>query len=100
MAIGARKAFEECFGKQRDQWEKIPFLGCDGLPKTGQDWVRRGLLTATVYIPPNAGQAVELLMKSIESGLQPPDRTFTPSKSIPDIEGLLQQALRARAASH
>lgn len=100
MAIGARKAFEECFGKRRDQWEKIPFLGCDGLPKTGQDWVRRGLLTATVYIPPNAGQAIELLMKSIESGLQPPDRTFTPSKSIPEIEGLLQQALRARAASH
>src|SRR6266853_2087794 len=27
MAIGARKAFEECIPERRDQWEKIPFLG-------------------------------------------------------------------------
>ncbi len=99
MAMGARKAFEECFGKQRERWEKIPFLGCDGLPKTGQEWVRRGLLVATVHIPPNAGQAIELMMKSIESGMQPPDRSFTPSKSIPDLETLQRHPLRARAAS-
>jgi hypothetical protein len=56
-------------------------------------------LAATVFIPPNAGQAIELMMKSIESGIQPPDRTFTPVKSIPAIETLQDQALRARAAS-
>ena len=100
MAMGARKAFEESFGKQRGQWEKIPFLGCDGLPKTGQEWVRRGLLTATIYVPANADQAIELMMRSIESGIQPPDQTFTPSKSIPELDSLLKQALRARAASH
>ncbi len=99
MAMGARKAFEECFANQREQWEKIPFLGCDGLPNTGQDWVRRNLLAATVYIPPNAGQAIEVMMKSIESGLQPPDCTFTPAKSIPAVETLREQTLRARGAS-
>ncbi|MBI3476777.1 MAG: sugar ABC transporter substrate-binding protein [Acidobacteria bacterium] len=98
MAVGARKAFEECFAKQPELWQKIPFLGCDGLPKTGQEWVRRGTLAATVFIPPNAGDAMELMMKSIESGTQPPDRTFTPSKSIPEIDALQQQALRARAS--
>jgi ribose transport system substrate-binding protein len=97
MAMGARKAFEECYDKHRELWEKIPFLGCDGLPKTGQDWVRRGVLAATVFIPPNAGQAMELMVKSIESGMQPPDRTFTPSKSIPDLESLQQKAHRAGA---
>jgi ribose transport system substrate-binding protein len=99
MAMGARKAFEECYGKQRELWEKIPFLGCDGLPKTGQEWVRRGILAATVYIPPNAGQAMELMLKAIETGMQPPDRSFTPSKSIPDLEALLQKSPRTRAAS-
>ena len=99
MAIGARKAFEECFGKQRAEWDKIPFLGCDGLPKTGQDWVRGGLLAATVYIPPNVSQAMELMMKSIESGMKPPERTFTPSKSIPELESLKQLSLKARASS-
>jgi ABC-type sugar transport system substrate-binding protein len=99
MAVGARKAFEECFAKQRDVWEKMPFLGCDGLPKTGQEWVRRGVLTATVYVPANTGQAMELMMKSIETGMQPPDRTFTPCKSIPEVEALQEKALRARASS-
>ena len=98
MAIGARTAFEECFAKQRE-WEKIPFLGCDGLPKTGQEWVRRGLLAATVQIPANAGHAMELMQKSIATGVQPPDRTFTPCKSIPEIEALKERSLRARAGS-
>ena len=97
MAIGARKAFEECFAKQPEVWQKIPFLGCDGLPKTGQEFVRRGMLAATVFIPPNAGHGMELMMKAIETGTQPPDRTFTPSKSIPEIGALQQQARRAHA---
>lgn len=98
MAIGARKAFEECFAKQPEVWQKIPFLGCDGLPKTGQEFVRRGMLAATVFIPPNAGNGMELMMKAIETGTQPPDRTFMPSKSIPEIEALQQQARRAQAS--
>ena len=98
MAIGARKAFEECFAKQPEVWQKIPFLGCDGLPKTGQEFVGRGMLAATVFIPPNAGNGMELMMKAIETGTQPPDRTFMPSKSIPEIEALQQQARRAQAS--
>ncbi|MBI3644967.1 MAG: substrate-binding domain-containing protein [Acidobacteriales bacterium] len=99
MAMGARKAFEECLSEQHELWQKIPFLGCDGLPKTGQDWIRRNLLAATVFIPPNAGEAMEMLMKSIETGGQPPDRTFTAAKSIPAVEALAEQTTRARAAS-
>jgi ribose transport system substrate-binding protein len=57
MAMGARKAFEEC-SELRGQWEKMPFLGCDGLPKTGQEWVRSKLLAATIFIPPNTDQAI------------------------------------------
>jgi ribose transport system substrate-binding protein len=99
MAMGARKAYEECFANHHE-WQKIPFLGCDGLPKTGQDWVRRNLLAATVYIPPNAGHAIELMMKSIETGVHPSERTITVAKSIPEVETLHEQALRARAAAH
>ena len=97
MAIGARKAFEECSELQKD-WQKMAFLGCDGLPKTGQEWVRSKLLTATIVIPPNAGQAVEMMVKAIASGTLPPERTFTVAKSFPTFE-VLAQAARARAAS-
>ncbi|MFZ0286350.1 MAG: substrate-binding domain-containing protein, partial [Terriglobales bacterium] len=51
MAMGARKAFEELpNGAARDRWLSAPYLGCDGLPNSGQAWVRQGSLTATIYI--------------------------------------------------
>ena len=99
MAMGARKAFEEC-RELREQWQEMPFLGCDGLPKTGQEWVRRKLLTATIFIPPNADLAIEMMVKSIASGALPPERTFTTAKSFPTVEVLKQQSSsRTRAAS-
>lgn len=97
MAMGARKAFEEC-SELRKEWRKMAFLGCDGLPKTGQEWVRSNLLNATIFIPPNAGQAIEMMVKSIASGVLAPERTFTIAKSFPAFEALTQSA-RARAAS-
>jgi len=99
MAMGARKAFEEC-RELHEQWQRMPFLGCDGLPKTGQDWVRRKLLTATIFIPPNADLAIETMVKSIATGTLPPERTFTTAKSFPTVEVLKQQSSsHARAAS-
>ena len=99
MAMGARKAFEECL-ELRQQWQKMPFLGCDGLPKTGQAWVRRQLLAATIFIPPNADLAIEMMVKSIATSVLPPERTFTTAKSFPTIEVLAQQSsAHARAAS-
>jgi len=40
---------------------------CDGLPKTGQAWVRSALLAATVFVPPNTGQAIEMLSQAIQA---------------------------------
>ena len=99
MAMGARRAFEEC-RELGEQWQNMPFLGCDGLPKTGQEWVRSKRLAATVFIPPNADQAIEMMVKSIATGTLPPERTFTIAKSFPAVEVLAQQSsARARAAS-
>ncbi len=97
MAIGARKAFEECRGS-KDDWKQIPFLGCDGMPKTGQEWVRRNLLAATIQIPTNAGMGVEMMAKSIKSGEMPLERTFTVAKPFPSPEALAQIG-RARVAT-
>jgi len=90
MAMGARKAFQELpQGPERDRWLRLPFLGCDGMPKTGQAWVRRGLLAATVIVPANAGQATELLMKAVHSGVLPPERTLTVPQSFPPLEEIV-----------
>src|SRR5271166_5110359 len=59
MALGARRAFHELpAGGERDYWLSLPFLGCDGLPKTGQVYVHRGILEATIVTPANAGRAI------------------------------------------
>ena len=53
MAVGAKKAFQELpNNEERDRWVNLPYMGCDGVPKTGQAWVRSGLLAATIVIPP------------------------------------------------
>jgi ribose transport system substrate-binding protein len=89
MAIGARKALEEIGNPQeRDKWLSLPITGADGLPKTGQAWVRTGLLVATVVTPPMAGQAVQLMTSALRTGQSAPDRTLTFLESYPSIEKL------------
>ena len=89
MAIGARNAFEKIANEEeRARWLNLPFTGCDGVPKTGQKWVRDGLLAATIHIPPLAGQAIEILAKAMKTGLQPPEHTLTGSTSIPPLDKL------------
>ncbi len=64
MAAGARKAFQDLpDNAARDRWLNLPFIGCDGMPKTGQAWVKKGLLAATIIVPPNAGKAIEMLAR-------------------------------------
>jgi ribose transport system substrate-binding protein len=88
MAMGARKAVVDLTEKDREQWLSIPFTGCDGVTKTGQDWVRRGLLKATIITAPAAGIALEILAKAVSSGSMPVDRTLIPPRSFPAIEDL------------
>ncbi len=94
MAIGARKAFEELPNEaDRERWLKLPFTGCDGLPKTGQAWVRSGLLAATIFVPPNAGQAVEMFVQAIQQKKRPPERALTVPTSIPPLSALKPQRI-------
>jgi len=89
MAMGARYAFEGIADAAvRDAWLKLPFTGCDGVPATGQAWVRSGLLAATVFIPPLAGQAIEMIANAISNGKEPPEHSTTTSISIPPVTTL------------
>ncbi len=97
MAIGARRAFEELGDvRERDQWLRLPFTGCDGVPKSGQEWVRQRRLSATVISPPIVGDALHLLVNAISAGSQPPDRTLVAPSSFPALKEL--QKARAQAA--
>jgi ribose transport system substrate-binding protein len=100
MAAGARKAFAEIAEGERERWLQIPFTGCDGLPKTGQSWVRSGLLAATIYIRPNTDLALEMLAEAIKTKSQPPERKLTIPESIPAIAELAARTARTTSGKH
>ena len=98
MAIGARRAFEELPNLQdRDTWLRLPFIGCDGVPRSGQEWVRQKRLAATVVSPPLLGEAMRLLATALKSGAQPPENTLLAPSSFPAVKDL--QKPREAAAS-
>jgi len=97
MAIGARRAFEELTDvNERDAWLRLPITGCDGVPKSGQEWVRQGRLAATVISPPLVGDAMQLLASALNAGSQPPERTLVAPSSFPALKEL--QKIRGKAA--
>jgi ABC-type sugar transport system substrate-binding protein len=82
MALGARRALEG-FGKIN-----APFLGCDGLPSGGQAAVRKKQLAATVIIPPNAGQALEAMVRGLRTEQIVPETILTAPSSFPSLSDL------------
>ncbi len=101
MAMGARKAFQEISdSRERDRWMLLPFTGVDAVPKTGQSWVKSGLLAASVIVPTNTDMGIDMLVRAIQTGTQPPERSLTSPRSCPSIEDLARaHAEKARALS-
>jgi len=89
MAMGARKAIQEVADPAlREKWLALPFTGVDGLPKTGQAFVRSGLLAATIVVAPNTHLAIELLTEALRKGTNPPALSLTTPASYPKVEEL------------
>ena len=89
MAIGAKRALEaSATGDAKKRLLTLPFLGCDGLPTTGQAWVENGLLQATVIVPANTDMALQMLRDELRTGARTPERTFTTPLSYPSLAEL------------
>ena len=69
----------------------VPFLGIDGLPKTGQTWLRSGLLRATIFSPPNTGQAIDMLVDALQHHKNQPEKALTVPVSMPPLDTLRAQ---------
>jgi len=90
MALGARRAFEQQQTSESDRkrWLSVPYIGIDGVPRTGQAWVRSGLLTATIICPPDTQEALEMFYQAMRQGVQRPQVASAPCISFPEIEVL------------
>jgi ribose transport system substrate-binding protein len=96
IALGAYRAFrEQTMGDKQGRWLGLPFVGVNGL-KTGQDAVQRGVLSATVVVPPTTVTAIEMLVRAYREGVRPQERIFVAPKSFPDIGKLSPPEGKAR----
>lgn len=95
LAAGARRAFRAvASSEERNRWLALPITGVDGLPDEGQLWVDRGELTATVVALTTTAVAVEMLVRSLQTGVQPPAVTVVELKSYPSLDELTKKAKR------
>jgi hypothetical protein len=77
----------------------MPFTGCDGMPKTGQAWVRNGELAATIFIRPNTDLALEMLTEAIRKGSPLPEQHLTIPESVPALAEIMPR-VKSSAAKH
>ena len=99
MAMGARKAFQELGEGDRGRWLRIPVTGCDGMPRTGQAWVKNGTLAATIFIPPNTDLAIEMLVEAFNNGTTLPENRVTVAESVPALAELAAAGKKAARAA-
>jgi ABC-type sugar transport system substrate-binding protein len=99
LAMGARRAIEEQMTRpERDHKSRLPFLGVDGLPGTGQAWVRQGILAASIIVPPITSHALEALVAAIKGRVRQPERTLIAPESFPDLDRLAAKFAARRTA--
>jgi ABC-type sugar transport system substrate-binding protein len=79
MARGAKAALE----RLKPEWARLPFLGCDGLPKGGKLDVDEGRLASTVTMPSCASPAVDLAVRWMRTGAVPPASTVLAPSPYP-----------------
>jgi ribose transport system substrate-binding protein len=89
MAIGARKALlDVAHPVEREMWQSLPYLGVDGVPNTGQAWVRARTLKATVITPPTAGEALAMMAGALTRQTTVGERKLLTPTSFPSLDAL------------
>jgi ribose transport system substrate-binding protein len=86
MAVAARRVLEGVSDiTERERWMSCAFTGSDGLEKTGQTWVREGVLTATVVMPVAASHAIKLMVDSLGKPDPVQERNWLTPESFPPL---------------
>ncbi len=79
MAVGARRAVSALM----KEWDKVVYLGCDGLPEQGVRLVNQHQLAGTIVTPTTTGPALEMVSRWLKTGQLPPVETLLSAKPYP-----------------
>jgi ABC-type sugar transport system substrate-binding protein len=88
LALGARKAFQAIDNpEQIKKWLELPFLGI-GIANQVKSLVDRHVFAAAVVTSVTMELALRLLVRALESKVQPAERSIVEVASYPDLEKL------------
>jgi hypothetical protein len=93
----ARRAFEEnTSGAERERWLGLPYCGV-GIPSQAKPLLENGSLTAGIITSLTMDTAIEMLVKALQTGTQPPEINLVKAAYQPTLEELAKK--RATAAT-
>ena len=85
LALGAKKAFQNIDNQeQQKRWLGLPFIGI-GISSQVKPLVDRHVLAAAVITSVTMELALTILVRAIDTGVQPPERSFVEASSYPDV---------------
>jgi ABC-type sugar transport system substrate-binding protein len=88
LAVGARKALQNIENpEQQKKWLGAPFIGI-GIASQVRPLVDGRILTAAVITSVTMDLALKILVRAIETQVQPPERSVVEASSFPDLEKL------------
>ena len=88
---GVRKAFEvKTSEPERTKWLRLPQAGV-GLADRIKPQVDQGALAAAVVTSLTMGKAVEILMRALTTGAQPPEQTLVEAYSYPSLQDVAKK---------
>lgn len=94
LAMGARRALQEVENpQQRNRWLEVPFIGT-GVSSQVKPLVDRRLLTAAVVTSVTMDLALRLLVRALETQVQPPERNTVEVSSYPELDKLNPDAIK------
>lgn len=88
LALGAAKALQNSGDPdQQKKWQELPFLGI-GVASQVRPLVDARVLAAAVVTSVTMELAIGMLVRAIETQIQPPERTIVEAASFPELEKL------------
>ena len=88
LAIGARKALQNADDReQQKKWLALPFVGI-GIASQVKPLVSDNVLTAAVVSSVTMELALRMLVRAIETQVEPPERSIVEAWSFPELEKL------------
>lgn len=89
--LGAKRAFKTNTQEpERTKWLSLPCTGA-GTASQAKPLVDKGVLVAAVITSLTMDTALEMLVKALRGGTQPPEHTAVPASSYPSLEDLAKK---------